>query len=96
MSSGFTRGEYVQIFANDREIGPTDGLIELDEDLSCPNMIAVMHIKLADNAASRMLNLFDIRIDHHGAWRDNGATDLGGGGPAAKSKKQNSRSNTTV
>ena len=38
----------------------TDGLIELDQDLACPDMIAVMHIKLADNAASRMLNLFDI------------------------------------
>src|SRR6516225_4393271 len=51
-------------------------------------MVAIMHIKLADNAPGWMLHLFDIGIDSHRTFGDDGAHDLIGRRPAAESKNQ--------
>src|SRR5215469_438716 len=51
-------------------------------------MIAIMHIKLADDAPGRMLHLFDIGIDGHRTCGDDGTDELAGRRPAAEPKNQ--------
>src|SRR6516162_10525211 len=51
-------------------------------------MVAIMHIKLTDNAPGRMLDLFDIGIDGHRTLGDDGSDKLAGRSPAAEPKNQ--------
>ena len=51
-------------------------------------MVAIMHIKLTDNAPGRMLDLFDIGIDGHRTLGDDGSDELAGRSPAAEPKNR--------
>src|SRR5690242_11210309 len=59
-------------------------------------MVAIMHIKLADNAPGRMLHLFDIGIDGHRALGDDGTAELADRRPAAEPKNQYRYQRTAV
>src|SRR6185312_12385200 len=81
--SRFSCGELVESLRDDRQICARDCIVEPDEDIAGFDAIAILHVELADNPASRVLHLFYVGIDDDGTLRNQRTRDLGGRRPPA-------------
>ena len=73
------RVHLVEALHHDGEVRLGDGLVEAHDDVARLDPVAVADPQLADHAAGRVLDLLHVRVDHHGAGRDDRACKLGGG-----------------
>ncbi len=80
---GLACGHLVEALGDDGEIDSRDGLVKPQHDLAAANALAVAHQQLADDAASQVLHLLDVGVDHDRSRRDHRAGQFGGRGPAA-------------
>src|SRR5215208_6318904 len=69
--------ELVEALHHDREVRLRNRLVEPDHDVASLDLIAVADPELADDAAGRMLDLLDVRVDDEAAGRDHGSRQLG-------------------
>src|SRR5829696_7070489 len=79
-----------QALHQDGEIRLGDGLVEPHHHIARLYAIAVAHAQLADDAAGRVLNFLDVRIDHDEARCDDGAGKLSRRGKPANAPGEQS------
>ena len=77
LEPGLPRLQLVQALHHDGEVCLGDGLVEPHHHVAGLDRVAVADPQLADDAAGRVLDLLDVRIDHDEARRDHGAGKLG-------------------
>src|ERR1700723_474917 len=82
------RPQAVEILGDNGEAGLGDGVIEPHHHVAGLDDIAVARAHLTDNATGRMLHFLDARFDYDRARCNQGARDLGSGGPAAEPARQ--------
>jgi hypothetical protein len=83
-----TRGELIDRIGDDLQIGSHLRTVESNEDVTgfCP--CAFLDMKLADDAAGRVLDLLRIRFNNQRARRNDGARELRCRGPPADPAEQ--------
>src|SRR5215207_4262326 len=77
LETGEPRLQLVQALHHDGEVCLSDSLVEPHDDVAGLDLVAVADPQLADDAAGRVLDLLDVRIDHDEARCDHGARKLG-------------------
>jgi hypothetical protein len=70
------------------EVGAGHGLVKANENVAGLHPVAVADAQFADDAAGRVLDLLDVRIDDDRALRDQRAGNLRRRRPAADSDRQ--------
>ena len=83
------RPQPVEVFGDDREARPGDGVIEPHDNVAGLDDIAVARAQFADHPAGRMLHFFHVGFDHDRSRRDQRPGDLGRRRPAAKPAGKN-------
>ena len=80
--------EFVETLGDDGKIGARDRVVETNHDVALLDAVAVAHAKFADDAAGRVLDLLDVRIDDDRALGDERPGQRHGPRPAADAAGQ--------
>jgi hypothetical protein len=78
-----SHSEFFKAFGDHRQIGAGLRCVQAHDHIACCDFLAFMYQDLADNAAGRMLNFFDVGIDYKPAGSDNRTSEIRGCGPSA-------------
>src|SRR5207249_4382678 len=81
--------QLIEVLIHHRDVRSRDGVVEAEDDVAGPDLIAVSYIKLPHNAACRVLDLLDVRIHHETAGRNDSTRKVCGNGPTANAANQN-------
>jgi hypothetical protein len=67
---------FIEALHYDGEVRLSDDLVEAHNHVARLYAVAVAHPQLPHDPAGRVLDLLDVRVDHHGARRDDRAGEL--------------------
>src|SRR5215510_2802850 len=82
------RGELVQAFDDDGEVGARGGVVEADDHVAALDAAAVANAQLADDSSGRVLDLLDVGFHDQDAGGDDRAREFSGCGPPAQAPGQ--------
>src|SRR5262249_55488216 len=80
--AGFARDIKIELRLNDPESRARQSIVKAQQHLAGFDFAALLDKDLSDDAAVEVLDLFDVALDHDATRRDDGAGNVGRGGPA--------------